>query len=130
MDTLEAMARLRNAGSQQVRGAGVTLLMTDIVSLIRFALHQEQLLIQFADEVRARFQNWLAQQEQRGRRFSAEQRQWLELIRDHIAANLQIEMGDFDYMPFIQRGSVGRAYQTFGEDLMPLLNELNEVLAA
>ncbi len=114
----------------RVRGAGATRLMTDIVSLIRFALHQEELLIPFADEVRSRFQNWLAQQEQRGRRFSAEQRQWLELIRDHIAANLQIEMDDFDYMPFIQRGGVGRAYQTFGEELMPVLNELNEVLAA
>lgn len=114
----------------RVRGAGATRLMTDVVSLIRFALQQEELLIPFADEVRSRFQNWLAQQEQRGRRFSAEQRQWLELIRDHIAANLQIEMDDFDYLPFIQRGGVGRAYQTFGEDLMPLLNELNEVLAA
>jgi type I restriction enzyme R subunit len=62
--------------------------------------------------------------------FSAEQRAWLELIRDHIATTLSIEPEDFDYAPFSQQGGLGKAWQLFGEELAPLLDELNEVLAA
>jgi type I restriction enzyme R subunit len=63
----------------KVRASGGQLL-SDIVSLVRFALHQENELVPYADQVEERFHNWLAQQETRGRRFSDEQRQWLELI--------------------------------------------------
>jgi type I restriction enzyme R subunit len=62
----------------KVRASGGRLL-TDVVALVRFALHQENELVPFAEQVEARFQNWLAQQENRGRRFSNEQRQWLIL---------------------------------------------------
>ena len=114
----------------RVREAGGARLLTDIVSLVRFALQQEDELVPFAEEVRERFQGWLAQQESRRRKFTDEQCRWLELIRDHIAASLRIEMEDFDYMPFAQRGGAGAAYKTFGKDVMPLLDKLNEVLAA
>jgi type I restriction enzyme, R subunit len=113
----------------KVHGAGGRML-TDIVSLVRFALHEEGELVPFAEQVEARFQNWLAQQENRGRRFTEEQRQWLALIRDHITASLGIEMDDFDYAPFAQKGGAGKVYQVFGQELDGLLEELNEVLAA
>jgi len=113
----------------KVRGAGGRML-TDIVSLVRFALHREDELTPFADQVEVRFQQWLAQQENKGRRFTEEQLQWLVLIRDHIAASLGIEMGDFDYAPFAQKGGAGKVYQVFGAELEKLLEELNEVLAA
>ncbi len=35
-------------------------------------------LVPFAEQVEERFQNWLAQQENRGRRFTPEQREWLD----------------------------------------------------
>jgi type I restriction enzyme R subunit len=114
----------------KVRGAGSTRLMTDLVSLVRHALGQDDELVPFKELIDERFQSWLAQQGNQGRKFTDEQRQWLELIRDHIAANLAIEIDDFDYVPFTQRGGVGRAYQVFGDDLERVLNELNEVLAA
>lgn len=114
----------------RVRGAGATRLLTDIVSLVRYALRREDELVPFAEEVDERFRSWLAQAEARGRKFTDEQRAWLELIRDHIAASLNIELDDLEYTPFAQRGGTNRAYQTFGDDLLPLLNELNEVLAA
>lgn len=114
----------------RVHGAGATRLLTDIVSLVRYALHREDELVPFAEEVNERFRNWLAQAEARGRKFTDEQRVWLELIRDHIAASLSIELDDLEYTPFAHRGGTSRAYQTFGDDLLPLLNELNEVLAA
>jgi type I site-specific restriction endonuclease len=59
-----------------------------------------------------------------------EQCAWLELIRDQVAASLSIELDDLEYTPFPQLGGTSRAYQTFGDDLLPLMNELNEVLAA
>ncbi|HST19784.1 MAG TPA: type I restriction-modification enzyme R subunit C-terminal domain-containing protein [Blastocatellia bacterium] len=114
----------------KVRGAGSARLMTDLVSLVRHALGQDSELVPFKELVEERFQSWLAQQENQGRKFTSEQRQWLELIRDHITANLQIEVDDFDYVPFTQRGGAGKAFQVFGDDLEKVLNELNEVLAA
>jgi type I restriction enzyme R subunit len=97
---------------------------------VRFALHQEGELRPFRDEVNDRFGKWLAQQESDGRKFSEEQRQWLGLIRDHIASSFAIEPEDFEYVPFAQHGGLGKAYQVFGKDLSGLLQELNEALAA
>ena len=107
----------------KVRGAGGRRLLTDIVSLVRFALHHEPELTPFAETVQGRFATWLAQQEARGRSFTAEQRQWLDLIRDHIAANLGIELEDLDYTPFNQRGGIGKLYQVFGENSEKLLGK-------
>jgi len=44
--------------------------------------------------------------------------------------SLGIELEDFDYAPFSQRGGTECAYQVFGEQLYHLTDELNEVLAA
>lgn len=113
----------------RVRGsAGQTL--TNLISLVRFALRQEDALVPYPEQVAARFEAWLNQQESGGRRFSDEQRRWLAMIRDHIAASLRMELDDFDYVPFAQHGGAGRAYAVFGDELEPLLDELNEVLAA
>jgi type I restriction enzyme R subunit len=114
----------------KVKGVGSTRLLTDIVSLVRFALHKADALVPYRQQVEERFGSWMAQQELAGVTFTPEQRLWLELIRDHVAASMGIEMDDFEYAPFAQKGGAGRAYQVFGERLEPLLNELNEVLAA
>ncbi|KAB2836427.1 MAG: hypothetical protein F9K48_01900, partial [Candidatus Brocadia sp.] len=76
------------------------------------------------------FKIWLAQQGENGQAFTAEQRQWLEMIRDHIAANVSIETEDFDYAPFAQQGGLGKVHEVFGDKLNALLEELNETLAA
>jgi type I restriction enzyme R subunit len=129
--TPEALWRAYEALERdRVRGASAPRLLADLVSLVRFALHQEANLHPFAETVEARYQAWLAQQENRGRAFTPEQRLWLDLVKDHVAASLAIEMDDFDYTPFAQRGGAARAYQVFGDQLKPLLDELNEVLAA
>jgi type I restriction enzyme, R subunit len=113
----------------KVHGSGQRVL-TDIVSLVRYALHQDAELRPFGDQVRERFASWLAQQESSGRKFTDEQRKWLELIRDHVGASLAVEPDDFEYVPFAQHGGIGKAYQVFGKDLQPLLEELNQALAA
>ena len=111
----------------KVRGSGQRVL-ADLVSLVRFAMHEQSDLHPFRDDVHKNFAQWMAQQESNGRKFTAEQRQWLEAIRDHVAASLTIESEDFEYEPFVQRGGLGKAYQVFGKDLEPILKELNEVL--
>ena len=114
----------------RVRGASGKRLLTDIVSLVRFALHQDDQLVPHAERVRAQYDNWMAQQANRGRKFTEQQVRWLEMMRDHVAASLEIDINDFDEVPFVQEGGIGRANQVFGDDLEPLLRELNEVLAA
>ena len=114
----------------KVRGASAKRQLTDIVSLIRFALHQEDELVPFPDKVRTRFANWIAQQENRGRKFSPEQMRWLEMIRDHVATSVEITPDVFGYTPFAERGGLGKAAQLFGKELHPLLDELNQALAA
>jgi type I restriction enzyme R subunit len=71
----------------KVRGASGKRLLTDIVSLVRFALHQDTDLVPHADRVRARFESWMAQQTTRGRQFTEQQVRWLEMIRDHVATS-------------------------------------------
>jgi type I restriction enzyme R subunit len=78
--------------------------------------------------VRERFSAWLLAQENAGRVFTQEQLLWLERIRDHVAASLGITADDFSYVPFVEHGGLSRAAQVFGDDLGPLLDELNEVL--
>jgi type I restriction enzyme R subunit len=113
----------------KVRGAGERVL-TDLVSLVRVALHQEHELVPYPDLIRERYHAWLLQQENAGRTFSTEQLAWLERIREHVAAALAITADDFGYTPFIEAGGLGKAAQVFGDDLAPLLEEINEVLAA
>ena len=52
------------------------------------------------------------------------------MIRDHIAASVEMTLEDLDYAPFSEEGGLGRAKRIFGDGLEPLLEELTEVLAA
>jgi type I restriction enzyme, R subunit len=113
----------------KVRGSGGAAL-TDIVSLVRFTLEQEDELVPFQDVVNQRFENWMQEQESAGQGFSDEQRRWLEAIRDVVGTSLWVSKEDFDYAPFAERGGLGRAYAVFGKDLERVLDELNGTLAA
>jgi type I restriction enzyme R subunit len=96
--------------ASKVKGAGTRRLWTDIVSLVRFALHQEPVLEPFEEHVHERFAAWVARQQALGRKFSAEQRWWLEGIRDHVIASLEIGRDDFEFTPFKENGGIGKAY--------------------
>lgn len=113
----------------RVHGGGGKIL-ADIVNIVRFAVRQRDELVPREEEVKLRFAHWMKGQESHGKRFSDEQRQWLEAIRDHMITSLTMEEDDFDFSPFAQKGGLGKAYQVFGDTLQPILNELNEVLAA
>lgn len=114
----------------KVKGRSQPRLFADLGSLVRFALEQQAVIEPFADSVQVRFGRWFAQKISSGTVFNADQRAWLEQMRDHIATSLSLETDDFGYSPFSQRGGLGKAHQLFGEQQPMLLNELNEVLAA
>lgn len=114
----------------RVRGASTKRLLTDVVSLVRFALHRDDELIPFRELVQERFEAWLAQQRDGGQAFTAEQMRWLEMMRDHVATSVEMTVEDLDYAPFAEEGGLGRAAQVFGGELGKVMEELNEVLAA
>lgn len=113
----------------RVKGAGPQKLLTNMVSLVRFAIGESPVLSPFPDTVNERFDAWISQQEAGGRKFTPQQIEWLRMIKEHIGTSLRIGMDDFDYAPFHERGGVMRAYKLFGQDLGSILNELNEALA-
>jgi type I restriction enzyme R subunit len=113
----------------KVHGSGGRML-TDIVSLVRYTLHQDDELVPFRDQVEQRFTAWLAAQEQRGVTFTVQQRQWLTWMKENIAGELGITPESFEYTPFAEHGGIGKAAQVFGDRLTPLMDELTEVLAA
>jgi len=113
----------------RVKGAGPQKLLTNIISLIRFATGESQVLEPFPDMVDERFENWLAEQEADGHKFTPEQREWLVMIKGHIATSLSIGMDDLELAPFYERGGLIKADKLFGQDLGRIMNELNEALA-
>lgn len=128
MTTERLWQAYKQVNGHKVRGEGGRIL-ADIVSLIRFALHEDDELMPHADLVKLRFDVWLTEQESAGRKFNATQRGWLMMVRDHMATSLTIEPDDFDLDPFAQEGGLVAAYDVFGKDLSGLLDELNEALA-
>jgi type I restriction enzyme R subunit len=112
----------------RVRGATGKRVLTDLISLVRHAAQMDDELVPFPELVRARYDDWYAAQEQAGRKFSAEQRWWLDKIAEHVAVNVAISEADLASGEFYNRGGVYRARQAFGAELTPLLEELNGVL--
>jgi type I restriction enzyme R subunit len=120
--------------ASKVKGASRRRILTDLVSLVRYAMHQENELVPYPERVAANFKAWLAQQqtirEKAGKAFTDEQRWWLGQMAEHIASNLGIEAEDFGYAPFDQRGGLGRVHQLFGLELPKVIDELNRELVA
>jgi len=124
----QAYATLRK---DKVKGATQRRLLTDLVSLVRFAMQQTNELVPYPERVQANFKAWLAQHQQTDNNpFTPEQQHWLEMIANHIAANLGIEIEDFELSPFNAQGGLGKVHQLFGAELPKVIEELNRELAA
>ena len=125
--TEELWGAYERLDQSKVKGAGPDKLLMDIISLVRFAIGETATLEPYKEIVDQRFQVWLADQE---RSFSEEQMVWLEMIKDHIATSLRVEMDDFENIPFQGQGGAFKVYQLFGDTLDTILETLNEGLAA
>ncbi|MBG6081121.1 type I restriction enzyme R subunit [Rubrivivax gelatinosus] len=127
-DVWQAYKRLNAA---LVRGAPSDKLLTDLISLVRFATGQAELLEPFAARVEQRFNLWIGRQIKAGRAFSDEQLAWLKAIKDYLVANVEIAPADLMRdQPFSDWGGVVAARKVFGTELNGMLEELSEVLVA
>lgn len=123
-----AYARVRG---NQVKGISRQRQLTDLISLLRFALGLDGELKPFADEVDKRFQAWVFRHNaQRRSAFTPEQMDWLRLMKDHIASSCSIQRDDFDYAELAGHGGLQKAWQVFGPELDSLMDEMNEELVA
>jgi len=113
----------------KVRGKGGNQLV-DVIALVRHAIDPNTPLAPIGMTVEERYQAWLAEKQAAGVTFTPDQRRWLDAIKDHIAASLNIEQEDLEDVPFNTIGGLGRAYELFGDSLDAILNELNMRLAA
>lgn len=60
----------------------------------------------------------MAEKPAAGVTFTADQRKWLDAIKDHIASSLAIEQDDLEDVPFNSIGGLGSAYELFGIGLL------------
>ena len=116
--------------SSKVKAAGAQKLLTNIISLIRFATGKSDILEPFPETVNQRFNRWIAEQKKAEVAFTSSQMEWLLMIKDHIATSLSISMEDFELAPFHEKGGPVKINQLFGQGVNKILEELNEVLAA
>ena len=98
---------------------------TDLISLVRFAIGKNAFLEPFSATVNRNFEVWVT-----GKDFTPEQHKWLEMVRDHIATSLDIQMSDFEFTPFAEHGNGAKVYQLFGDNLDNLLKSLTKKLVS
>ncbi|MBX9853966.1 MAG: hypothetical protein K2Y26_00450, partial [Gemmatimonadaceae bacterium] len=131
-DTLwSAYARVQ---ASRVKGADTRRQLTDLVSLVRYALGLDgegAELRPFADEVDRRFADWVwRHNSRRATAFTPEQMEWLRLMKDHIASSCAIARADFDFAELADKGGLQKAWGLFGKELDTLMDEMNEELVA
>jgi type I restriction enzyme R subunit len=99
--------------------------LVDIISMVKHAADKQNPLLTAGERVERALRKVTA-----GKTFSAEQQQWLDLIRAHLVENLSIEEDDFDFFPiFVRVGGMGKARKVFGAALPQLIHSFNRTLA-
>jgi type I restriction enzyme R subunit len=126
----QPVPRLWNAFSQTDHSSPVTRhsatrRFTDLVSLVRTAIEPKTPLEPFEEHVRQQFTAWLEEKRTAGITFTSNQLTWLEKMRDYISAS-----GSVDREHLEADNVLGPIYKIFGDDLWPLMEELNLTLAA
>ena len=102
---------------------------TDLVTLIRYTLEQDEILVPFADIVEERYQGWLEGQKSRGVTFTETQLWWLERIKDTIIQSTQFSVDDLELAPFTERGGSDGIGRDLGSQVLAIIESMNEALA-
>lgn len=103
---------------------------TDLVSLLRYTLGEDDELVPYSDRVRERYAGWLMQQEQEGARFTDTQRWWLDRMADVVASSAGLSDEDLDNAPFSERGGVDGAIRDLGPKAGAIIEDLSAELTA
>ncbi len=114
--------------------------LTNLITLVRHTVDPEhQPLAPFPELVEARYQQWLDQQsnETGPGPFTDAQRHWLDIIKNYIALNGAFSTEDpeayrdaWEGVDSRQANALAVAHKAFGDDLKPIIEELNTVLVA
>jgi len=118
---------------EKVKDKNVVNKLADIISLVRFQLGQATELNSFSSDVARRFQAWTFDKQAGNFKFTPEQTEWLRLIRDHIAASIEITAEHLDLSPFDSMGGLGKFYKLFKDyegGYEGILAEMNYALKA
>lgn len=115
---------------KKVKGTSEVKKLSDLVSLVRFALKQDEELSIFELKVQKNFKDWIFNKNAGYFQFTEEQTEWLRMIRDHIGTSLTIEKEDLELSPFDEHGGLGKFYQLFGNEYLDILDEMNKELVA
>jgi type I restriction enzyme R subunit len=98
--------------------------LADVISIVKHAAKAQEPVLTAEERVNRAMEKLVAKS-----KFTAEQMQWLSLIREQLVKNLVIEEDDFDNTPLLQgRGGAAKATKVFGA-LRALVDELNEAVA-
>ncbi len=101
-----------------------------LVSILRRLTGLDGKLTGFDLIIDKNFQKWVFAKQAGSLKYTAEQMEWLRMIKEHIATSLHVEIDDLDYTPFDAEGGRGKMWQLFGEEMNNIIDELNEALAA
>jgi type I restriction enzyme, R subunit len=105
--------------------------LIDLIGLIRFELGLDSEPKPHRSVVGERYAAWLMKQEQAGVQFTADQRWWLDHIRDVVIAQAAIDHTELDKAPFTDKGGIDGFIATFGDaKAETLLTDLNRNLTA
>jgi len=99
--------------------------LADVISIVKHASTAQSPLLTAEERVNRATNKFLTVH-----KLTAEQTQWLSLVREHLVKNLSMDEEDFDLTPLLEmRGGKAKAKKVFG-DLSRVVAELNEVVAA
>lgn len=101
-----------------------------LVSILRRLTGLDSKLTGYDLTIDKNFQKWVFAKQAGSLKYTAEQMEWLRMIKEHIATSLHVEIDDLDYTPFDAQGGRGKMWQLFGEEMETIIDELNEALAA
>ncbi|TKJ95683.1 hypothetical protein PlfCFBP13513_17945 [Plantibacter flavus] len=104
--------------------------VTDLISLLRLEAGVDDALMPYAEQVEARYANWLTRQEQAGASFTEVQRWWLDKMMQIIASSAELDADDLENAPFDERGGIDGALRDLGKNAGEIIEELNRELAA
>jgi len=131
LTTANVWQAYKRLDAAKVRGAPVDEQLTEVVSLVRFALGQAEVLEPFATVVEQRFNLWMGREKKAGREYTPEQEDWLRAIASFIAANAEIAPRDFMEVPSLaDKGGILQARKVLGSKLNDMLEELQGALVA
>ena len=101
---------------------------TDFIPMIEFAGHNKAILQPYKYTINEKFGERLEEMKVEWKKFTPEQSEWLELMKDEIANSVELTMDSFDYGMLGQKWWLGWVDKVFDGSLSKLVESMNSVL--